>query len=84
MKNVLIRECTYNDIEAVVQLDAQWEQEHIAYNFIPISREEFIAHLQSFQTYFLVAESDGYIVGYVMALYISRERCQFSPSRSHI
>jgi ribosomal protein S18 acetylase RimI-like enzyme len=65
MENVLIRECTYNDIDAVLQLDVQWEQENIAHDFIPISREEFIAHLKSFQIYFLVAESDGGIVGYV-------------------
>jgi ribosomal protein S18 acetylase RimI-like enzyme len=65
MENVLIRECTYTDIDAVLQLDVQWEQEHIAHDFIPISREEFIARLKSFQTYFLVAENDGDVVGYV-------------------
>ena len=64
MENVLIRECTYNDIDEVLQLDAQWEQENIAHDFIPISRGEFIAHLESFQVYFLVAEIDGSIVGY--------------------
>jgi ribosomal protein S18 acetylase RimI-like enzyme len=65
MENALIRECTHKDIEAVLQLDIQWEQENIAHDFISISREEFIANLEHFHTYFLVAESDGDIVGYV-------------------
>jgi ribosomal protein S18 acetylase RimI-like enzyme len=64
MENVLIRECTYHDIDAVLQLDVQWEQENIARAFIPIGRKGFIAHLEEFKPYFLVAESDRYIVGY--------------------
>jgi ribosomal protein S18 acetylase RimI-like enzyme len=65
MENILIRACTPNDIEEVYQLDTQWNREDIAYEFIPISREEFIAQLERFPTYFLVAESDGYLVGYI-------------------
>ena len=47
MEHVRIRACTHQDIDAVLQLDRQWEQEHIAHDFIPISREEFEAALQS-------------------------------------
>jgi ribosomal protein S18 acetylase RimI-like enzyme len=65
METVLIRACTHKDIDAVLQLDSQWEQENIAYDFIPISREEFIIHLERFPSYFLVAASDGCLVGYV-------------------
>jgi ribosomal-protein-alanine N-acetyltransferase len=65
MENVLIRECTHSDIDAVLQLDTQWAQENIAHDFMPISRAAFIAHLKSFQQYFLVAESHhGGVVGY--------------------
>ena len=65
MEPVRIRACTHEDIDAVLQLDRQWEQEHIAHDFRPISREEFLAHLERFPAYFLVAESDRGIVGYV-------------------
>ena len=65
MENVLIRECTLQDIEDILQLDRQWDQENIAFEFIDVSREEFIADLERFQPYFLVATSDEEIVGYI-------------------
>ena len=65
MENVLIRECTLQDIEDILQLDRQWDQENIAFEFIDVSREEFIADLERFQPYFLVAASDEGIVGYI-------------------
>jgi ribosomal protein S18 acetylase RimI-like enzyme len=65
MDNVLIREITPQDIEAIFQLDSQWDQENIAHEFIYVSRAEFMADLERFQAYFLVAESEGRIVGYI-------------------
>ncbi len=62
---VLIRECTHNDVDDIFQLDRQWDQENIAYEFNYVSREEFIADLERFPTYFLIAESDEGIVGYI-------------------
>jgi hypothetical protein len=41
MEQVHIRACTHQDIDAILQLDSQWEQEQIAHAFVPISREEF-------------------------------------------
>jgi ribosomal protein S18 acetylase RimI-like enzyme len=65
MKQVLIRACIDTDIDAVVQLERQWEQEDIAYgDFNPMSRETFSAILERFPAYFLVAESNQQIVGY--------------------
>ncbi|MBI1882128.1 MAG: GNAT family N-acetyltransferase [Chloroflexi bacterium] len=64
MENVLIRECTCDDIDEVYQLDAYWAQEDITHGFIPGSREEFIDSLNQFKSYFLVAEIDGRIIGY--------------------
>jgi len=63
MEPVCIRLCTPQDINAVLQLDRQWEQEHIAHNFTPSNRQEFLAVLKRFPAYFLVAECDGGIVG---------------------
>jgi ribosomal protein S18 acetylase RimI-like enzyme len=65
MEKDLIRECTHKDIDEVLQLDRLWEQENIAREFEFVSREEFAANLERFQTYFLVAESNGSLVGYI-------------------
>ena len=65
MENILIRECTLQDIEEILQLDRQWDQEDIAYEFIDVSREEFIADLERFRPYFLVATSNEGLVGYI-------------------
>jgi ribosomal protein S18 acetylase RimI-like enzyme len=66
MEQVLIRACIHNDIDGVVQLERQWEQEDIAYgDFNPMSRETFIAFLERFPAYFLVAEHDRQLVGYI-------------------
>jgi ribosomal protein S18 acetylase RimI-like enzyme len=65
MEPVRIRACTPQDIDAVLQLESQWEQEQIAHNFMPSSRDEFLTALQRFPAYFLVAESAGDLVGYL-------------------
>jgi GNAT superfamily N-acetyltransferase len=66
MEQVLMRVCTQADIDAVVQLERQWEHENIAYgDFNPMSHEAYIAILERFPAYFFVAESDGQIVAYI-------------------
>ena len=68
MEQVRIRACTQDDIDAVLGLERQWEQEDIAYgDFNPMSREAYVAILERFPDYFLVAESDGQLVGYIHA-----------------
>jgi GNAT superfamily N-acetyltransferase len=68
MEQVHIRTCTVNDIDNVIALERQWEQEEIAYgNFNPMSREMYMAILERFPAYFLVAERDGQLVGYIHA-----------------
>jgi ribosomal protein S18 acetylase RimI-like enzyme len=68
MEQVRIRACTRSDIDSVIALERQWEQEEIAYgNFNPMSREAYISILERFPAYFLVAESDGQLVGYIHA-----------------
>ena len=66
MEQVRIRPCTPQDIDAVLHLERQWEQEDIAYgDFNPMSRDMFRAVLERFPTYFLVAEHEGRLVGYI-------------------
>jgi GNAT superfamily N-acetyltransferase len=68
MDQVHIRACTLGDIDAVIGLERQWEREEIAYgNFNPLSHEAYVSILERFGAYFLVAESDGQLVGYIHA-----------------
>ena len=68
MQTVLIRACTRADIDAILHMERQWEEENIAYgDFNPIGREAWIDTLERFPAYFLVAEFDQQIVGYINA-----------------
>ena len=68
MEQIYIRACTTNDIDSVIALERQWEQEAIAYgDFNPMSRDAYASILNRFPTYFLVAESDRQLVGYIHA-----------------
>ena len=68
MEQVRIRACTPNDIDDVIALERLWEQEDIAYgDFNAMSREAYVAILERFPAYFLVAESGGRLVGYIHA-----------------
>jgi ribosomal protein S18 acetylase RimI-like enzyme len=68
MAHVRIRACTPADIDGVIALERQWEQEDIAYgDFNPMSREDYVAILERFPAYFLVAEHDGRLLGYIHA-----------------
>src|SRR5512138_1824063 len=68
MEQVCIRACAAADIDGVIALERQWEQEEIAYgNFNPMGREAYVAILERFPAYFLVAESAGQLVGYIHA-----------------
>jgi ribosomal protein S18 acetylase RimI-like enzyme len=68
MEQVRIRACSPDDIDAVIGLERQWQQEEIAYgDFNPMSREAYRSILERFPAYFLVAERDGQLVGYIHA-----------------
>jgi ribosomal protein S18 acetylase RimI-like enzyme len=66
MEHIRIRACIPNDIDGVIALERLWEQEDIAYgDFNPMCREAYVSILERFPEYFLVAESDGRLVGYI-------------------
>jgi ribosomal protein S18 acetylase RimI-like enzyme len=68
MGEVRIRACTHGDLDAVLDLERQWEQEGNAYgDFNPLSRDVYASFLERFPAYFLVAECDGQLVGYIHA-----------------
>lgn len=66
MRQVNVRGYSINDITSLVELEQQWEQERNAYDdFRPLGRAGFLATLERFSAYFLVAELDDEIVGYI-------------------
>ena len=79
MKKVLIRACTHQDIDGIVALDKVWDEEGVSYFFTYGSREDFLADFERFQQYFLVAESDGQIVGYVNGSVLVNDKLEVLP-----
>ena len=68
MEQIRIRACTADDIDSVIALERQWQQEDIAYgDFNPMRREDYVTILERFPDYFLVAERDTQLVGYIHA-----------------
>lgn len=68
MEQVRIRACSPQDIDGVMALERQWEREQIAYGeFNPMTREAYLAILEHFPAYFLVAEHARQLVGYTHA-----------------
>jgi GNAT superfamily N-acetyltransferase len=66
MEQVTIRRCVEQDLDAVTELEWQWEQEQIAYgDFNPLRHEGLLAALERFPIYFLVAERDAQLLGYI-------------------
>ena len=66
MGQVHIRPCTPEDLDAVLGMERQWEQEDVAYgDFNPMSRDMFRAVLERFPAYFLVADQNGHLIGYI-------------------
>ena len=58
----LIRTCEHNDIQAICDMEKQWAQDEITYGYVPDNPIELI---ESLGAYFLVAELEGKIVGYI-------------------
>ena len=86
MEQVHIRACTFTDIDGVIALERQWEQEDIAYgDFNPMRRETYIAILERFPAYFLVAEHNGQLVGYIHASTDQEQRVEvFSEGEPYV
>ena len=81
MKKVLIRECTHQDLDSIFQLDHLWDEEGVAYIFTYGNREDFFADFERFQKYFLVAESNGQIIGYINGSVRVNEKVEVLPKQ---
>ena len=53
MDNVYIRECDYQDLESIQQLDQLWDGENVSYVFIYENPEQFYGNFERFRKYFL-------------------------------
>lgn len=61
MDRLIIRECTFNDLEYVESLQHQWLREDITHGFIPSNKSYLETKLGKF---FLVAELNSKIIGF--------------------
>ncbi|MCM0650187.1 GNAT family N-acetyltransferase [Clostridium swellfunianum] len=62
MKKLIIRECSIEDLEDILLLQHQWVKEDITHGLIPVEKSYIETKLGK---YFLVAESDSKIIGFV-------------------
>jgi len=62
MDNLVIRECSYEDLECVISLQQQWAKEDITYGFVPAEKSYLETKIGK---YFFVAESNNEILGFV-------------------
>lgn len=62
MEDLIIRQCTYDDLEEVIALQEQWAKEDITYGLTPANKEYLFERLGK---YFLVAEEQENIIGFV-------------------
>lgn len=84
MNQVLIRPCANQDLESIFQLDRSWDEEGVAYYFSDDSREHFIAEFERFPEYFLVAEKNSQIIGYVNGSVLVNEKVEDFRRRRRI
>ena len=82
MNNLIIRDCEPNDVDAVHQLDLDWEAEEVTYGFGPSSPDEI---REALGPYLLVAVVADEIIGYSRgAVHISRDLCVFEEGERHL
>jgi ribosomal protein S18 acetylase RimI-like enzyme len=80
MTNVLIRECTHRDLESIFELEKLWKEEGVAYVWYG-NREDLIRDFERFPKYFLLAESDACVVGYVNGSVRPNETVEVLPEQ---
>ena len=82
MEQVHIRPCTPEDLDAVLGMERQWEQEDVAFgDFNPMSRDMFRAVLERFPAYFLVADQNGHLIGYIHGTVQRTARIEVIPAQ---
>jgi ribosomal protein S18 acetylase RimI-like enzyme len=79
---ILIRQAAESDVESVSRLQHQWAEEGGVYGFVPESREQIEGILGP---YFLVAEVDEEIVGFVSgSVCISEDKAVIPKGASYV
>ncbi|MEM7345399.1 MAG: N-acetyltransferase [Chloroflexota bacterium] len=85
MNDLIIRDCTPQDIDEIIQLDVEWEQEAITHGFDPMRREEYLAYLNQVPVYFLVAETFDEVVGYINgSIHINKDVAAFPEGETYL
>lgn len=65
MDNLIIRECTFGDIEQIIYLQQQWQTEELTYGFVPADKSYLEEKLG---IYFYIAELNSKIIGFVYGI----------------
>lgn len=81
MSQVRVRECKREDLDSILRLDQLWDEEGAAYVFTYVSRAELSAEFERFHQYFLVAEHDGQLIGYINGSVRLNEKVEVLPQR---
>jgi len=82
MDNLIIRECTYGDIEHVINLHRQWQAEEITYGFVPADKSFLEEKLGK---YFYIAELNTEIIGFAYGtIHMAENMCIFNDGEYYI
>ena len=81
MTKIVIRECTDEDLTRVLELDKLWNEEDIAYVWYG-ERYDLVAEFDRFRRYFVGAESEGRIVGYINGSLRTNETVDVLPKQT--
>lgn len=61
MDNLIIRECTYKDLEHIISLQQQWKTEDITCGFVPANKSYLEGKLGK---YFYIAQLNNKVIGF--------------------
>lgn len=82
MDNLVIRECTYKDLDCIISLQQQWRTEDITYGFVPADKSYLEGKLGK---YFYIAELNNMIIGFAFGTVHNAENMTiFNDGQSYI
>jgi ribosomal protein S18 acetylase RimI-like enzyme len=82
MENILIRQCTLEDLDDILKLDEQWADEDISFEFTFVKKDDLTASFNRFHPYYIVAEHEGEIIGYLNGSVHVNERHPAFPAQT--
>ncbi len=82
MNHLMIRICTYEDLDAVLALQEKWKNEDTTYGFVPAGKRYLEEKLGN---YFYLAELNSEIIGFIYgSLHVSNNITVFDNGQTYI